>query len=207
MRRYLLFPAALIGALAPHIAGLICGPTAQAETTADVVIGVDGTGSVTDPNSIVKVKAGPGALIVDYPGSIFPVGLYSYDVSVRKGIDATKLLIYRTLAHNPDATVHLIGHSQGARVAGDAIAELHAEGLDTSFIEADLYADPRTPGTGVEVALAWLRIPGATFSGERGPFGGAQVRQHCTPGDPVCDWPTTGVLNVPTLFVAHHGNY
>lgn len=190
--------------------GITSGTLTPVAAAADtVVIGVDGTGSVGDPQSIVKQLAGPGAIIIDYPGSIFPVGLYTYDESVRRGIAATQAQIVAAHTARPEATVHLIGHSQGSRVAGDAIAELAAAGVDTSFITADLYADPRHPGSGVEVRMAGRSIPGYTMTGERGPFGGATVRQHCNPADPICDFPQDipGWLRIPANYVRLHGNY
>lgn len=209
LRTLALLPAALLGFIAPYIVPLVAGPTAQASTHADVVIGVDGTGSVTDPRSIVKTRAGAGALIVQYPGEIFPIGVHTYDQSVRLGINETKRLIRQVRADNPSATVHLIGHSQGSRVAGDAIAELAAEGMDLSFLTAELLSDPRHPWSGIENALSWMRVPGYTMNGERGSFGAARVNQVCVPGDPICDWPSSwqALHRVPVDFVRLHGNY
>lgn len=209
LRKLLLLPAVIIGLLAPYVIPMVTGPTAQASTTADVVIGVDGTGSVTDMRSIVKTRAGMGALIVQYPGEIFPIGVHTYDQSVRLGINETKRLIRQVRAENPAATVHLIGHSQGSRVAGDAISELAAEGMDLGFLSAELLSDPRHPASGIENALSWMQVPGYTMNGERGSFGNAQVRQVCVPGDPICDWPSSWLAlhRVPVDFVRLHGNY
>jgi hypothetical protein len=102
-----------------------------------------------------------------------------------------------------------VGHSQGARVAGDAIAELYAEGLDTSFITAELLSDPRQPITGIEVVFAGLRVPGYVMTGERSSFGGAVVFQRCTAGDPICDFPNSwqGLLGLVPNFARLHGAY
>lgn len=214
LRSLLMLPvvvgATAIGSIAPHVIAAFVSPSpAAASVCADLILGVDGTGSVQDPHSIVKVKAGPGATIVRYPGSIFPIGRYSYDVSVRMGVDETKRIIRAFRALNPCGTLHLIGHSQGARVAGDAIAELYAEGMDTSFITAELLSDPRHPVTGVEVVFAGVRIPGYTMRGERSSFGEAVVFQRCTPGDPICDFPHSwwGLLNLVPDFARLHGAY
>ncbi|MEU2002045.1 PE-PPE domain-containing protein [Rhodococcus sp. NPDC019627] len=210
MRKYLLIPAVIAGLLSSHAIAAFSNPEpAVAKPCADLVIGVDGTGSVGDPNSIVKMRAGRGAWIIRYPGSIFPIGPYTYDTSVRMGIDETKRVIREYRALNPCATVHLIGHSQGSRVAGDAIAELYAEGMDTSFITAELLSDPRDPNGGVELAFTWLKVQGYTMNGPRGSLGGADVTYRCVPGDPICDWPRSvlGLAGVVPNFVKLHGRY
>ena len=210
LRSLVMIPAVVLGTLAPYAIQAVTNPQpVQAAPCADLIIGVDGTGSVGDPNSLVKHRAGPGAWIIQYPGSIFPLGEYTYDYSVRVGINETKRVIREYRALNPCGTVHLIGHSQGGRVAGDAIEELYAEGMDTSFITAELLSDPRQPGTGVEVALAWLRVPGYTMMGNRGPLGGARVEYVCNTADPICDWPRSilGLAGVLPNFAKLHGSY
>lgn len=210
LRNLLMVPAVVLGTLAPYAIQAVSNPQpVQAAPCADLVIGVDGTGSVGDPNSLVKARAGKGAWIISYPGSIFPLGEYTYDYSVRLGINETKRVIREYRALNPCATVHGIGHSQGSRVLGDAIEELYAEGMDTSFISAELLSDPRQPRTGVEVALQWLKVPGYQMRGERGPLGGANVTWKCNTADPICDWPRSilGLAGVLPNFTKLHGNY
>lgn len=210
IRSALMVPAVILGTLAPYAIQAVSNPApVQAAPCADLVIGVDGTGSVMDPNSLVKARAGKGAWIIQYPGSIFPLGEFSYDYSVRMGIDETKRVIREFRALNPCGTVHGIGHSQGGRVLGDAIEELYAEGMDTSFITAELLSDPRDPNGGVEIALQWLRVPGYTMRGQRGPLGGANVIWRCVAGDPICDWPRSilALAGVIPNFARLHGNY
>ena len=210
LRSLIMVPAVVLGTLAPYAIQAVTNPQpAQAQPCADLVIGVDGTGSVGDPNSLVKHRAGPGAWIISYPAEIFPLGSHTYDSSVRIGVDETKRVIREFRAINPCGTVHIVSHSQGARVAGDAIAELYAEGMDTSFISAELLSDPRHPRTGVEVVLQWLQIPGYSFKGERGSFGGADVNQVCVPRDPVCDFSMSipGLAGVIPNFVRLHSQY
>lgn len=210
MRKYLLIPAIIAGLLSTHAISAFANPEPPAAVQcADLVIGVDGTGSVGDPNSIVKNRVGRGAWIIHYPGTIWPLGEYSYDASVRMGINETKRVIREYRALNPCATVFAVGHSQGARVLGDAIAELYAEGMDTSGITAELLSDPRDPNGGVELAFTWLKVQGYTMNGPRGSFGGAKVTSVCVPGDPICSWPTSvlGLAGVVPNFVKLHGRY
>lgn len=210
LRNLVMVPAVILGTLAPYAIQAVSHPQpVQAAPCADLVIGIDGTGSVNDPNSLVKHRAGLGAWIIDYPGEIFPLGERTYNESVRIGVAETKRVIREFRALNPCGTVRIVAHSQGSRVAGDAIAELYAEGVDTSFISAELLSDPRHPGTGVEVVLSWLRIPGYFMNGERGSFGGATVEQVCVPADPVCDFPRSwfGLTGVIPNFVRLHSHY
>ena len=210
IRTALMIPAIILGTLAPYAIQAVANPLpVHAQPCADLIIGVDGTGSVQDPHSLVKHRAGPGAWIIDYPGEIFPLGERTYNESVRIGVAETKRVIREFRAINPCGTVHGIAHSQGSRVLGDAIEELFAEGMDTSFITAELLADPRQDNTGVEVVLSWLRIPGYTMNGPRTSFGGAHVTQVCVPSDPVCDFPRSvyGIAGIVPNFVKLHSRY
>jgi hypothetical protein len=54
-------------------------------------------------------------------------------------------------------------------------------------VQVRLYADPRQPQTGIEVALAGEKAPdGVTFMGERAPFHRLDVEWICAPTDGVC---------------------
>ncbi|PQP24146.1 cutinase family protein [Rhodococcus opacus] len=212
LRSLLVYPAVVLSAVATTLISTVVSPLpAQAlPCGVSLVIGVDGTASVGDPRSIVKTKVLPvGGVMVDYPASLWPVGPIGYDASVRIGIDETKRIIRKFKAEQPCGRVHLIGHSQGARVAGDAIAELFAEGMNTSFLSAELLSDPRTPGTGIEVILVGWVAPGITTTGERPSMGSADVVWRCTPGDPICVFPRDliGILSIPVAFARHHGSY
>lgn len=207
--RTALIPAASLVALSfPLLAS-----NASADTCApiSITVGVEGTGSVGKANTITSAHAGPGARYVNYPGSIWPLGPYNYDQSVRMGVDETKRVVREEHARCPGSTIHIDGHSQGARVAGDAIEELAAEDGDVSYIQADLLADPRHPGHGVEVVVP-LGIPGYRMMGERESFGNANVNQVCVTSDPICDMPNLvenplAVVDVVPNYFARHGAY
>lgn len=189
---------------------IVNGGTAQAEVCPDTIsIAVDGTNSVNQPNSIAGHHA-PDAIHVQYPGSIWPLGPYSYDQSVAMGVAETKRVVREQHSRCPASTIRVVGHSQGSRVAGDAIEQLAAEG-DTSYIHGDLYSDPRHVGTGIEVMVP-LGLPGNRFMGERSGFGNADVNQVCITGDPICSWPDLvkeplKVVEIAPGYTQLHGAY
>ncbi|MCZ4505911.1 PE-PPE domain-containing protein [Rhodococcus ruber] len=204
----------LVLALLAGLIQLFAAPSAGA-CPHTVVIGVDGTGSVGHTPSLVTQHADPwiaeGAEFrrIDYPGSIWPIGPYPYDQSRRAGIDATKAEINAVRRECPDAHIHLVGHSQGAAVIGDALEERTAAGESNTNISADLYADPRHPDTGIEVVLPGL-LPGYSMKNERGSMGEAKVYQQCVQGDPVCDFPQPlqdplGLIDAPAGYWYKHG--
>lgn len=169
---------------------------------------VDGTGSVNGSNSVAHYWA-PDAVRIQYPGSFWPLGAYNYDQSVAMGVVETKRVVRAERAKGCD--VHITGHSQGARVAGDAIAELAAEDGDVSYVSADLLSDPRHAGHGVEVMVP-LGVPGYRMSGERAGFGNARVNTVCVAGDPICDFPNLvadpgAVFDVVPNYLGLHGAY
>lgn len=189
---------------------IVNGGTAQAEVCPEVIsIAVDGTNSVNQPNSIAGLHA-PDAIHVQYPGSIWPLGPYSYDQSVAMGVAETKRVVREQHSRCPASTIRVVGHSQGSRVAGDAIEQLAAEG-DTSYIHGDLYSDPRHVGTGIEIMVP-LGLPGNRFMGERSGFGNADVNQVCITGDPICNFPNlvaepVKALDVIPGYINLHGAY
>lgn len=204
----------LVLALLAGLIQLFAAPSAGA-CPHTVVIGVDGTGSVGHTPSLVTQHADPwiaeGAEFrrIDYPGSIWPIGPYPYDQSRRAGIDATKAEINAVRRDCPDAHIHLVGHSQGGAVIGDALEERTAAGESNANISADLYADPRHPDTGIEIVLPGL-ISGYSMKNERGSMGEAKVYQQCVQGDPVCDFPQPfqdplGLIDAPAGYWYKHG--
>jgi hypothetical protein len=79
----------------------------------------------------------------------------------------------------------------GARIVGDLAVEIDRGEIGTKLaarVQVRLYADPRQPKTGIEVALAGRKAPsGVTFAGERAPFRLVEVEWICAPTDGVCD--------------------
>lgn len=206
-----------VGALVLAVAGGLAvsvAPPAGADTVCapEIVVGVDGTGAVGDPNSIVRqhtdaaAAAGAEVHMIDYPGAVWPLGPFVLDQSAAAGVDETRATITRLRADCPGSHLTVIGQSQGALVAGDAVESMALDGVDTSGMTVVLLSDPRRDG-GV-AALLPTPLPGYTFAGPRGDMGGADVVQVCRPNDPICDFP--GLLElwrVPGDFAAHHGDY
>lgn len=161
--------------------------SARADVCPETInVAVDGTDSVNQPNTVITRHA-PDAIHIQYPGSIWPVGPYDYDQSVAMGVTETKLVVKEQHTRCPASTIRVVGHSQGSRVAGDAIEQLATEG-DVSYIHGELYSDPRHQGTGIEIMVP-LGLPGNRFMGERRGYGNAEVNQVCFTGDPVCNFP------------------
>ncbi|MDY6811961.1 MAG: PE-PPE domain-containing protein, partial [Actinomycetota bacterium] len=131
----------------------------------------------------------------DYPTTLWPLGAAGYDDSVAQGNAATKQAIARYQHDCPGNPVVVAGYSQGARVAGDVLAdigndrddkvvlldehgnpELDDEGepivvdISTDDLSGELYADPRRvgdkTGRGIELSLIGV-IPGLTMTGAR----------------------------------------
>lgn len=199
--------ATLAGALLPALAG----PAAANPCPAVINVAVEGTGSVGLPNTITKAHTGPDAIEIGYPGSMWPNGAYTYDQSVSMGVAETKRVVREQHARCPDSTIRVVGHSQGARVAGDAVEELAAEDGDIGYVDVLLLSDPRRTGTGVETVIPFT-VPGYRMMGERGTFGNARVTDQCAPHDPICDFPQplsepAALLDVVPNYFAHHGNY
>nr|WP_237421752.1 PE-PPE domain-containing protein [Gordonia sp. SID5947] len=157
-------------------------------------------------------------IYADYPTTLWPLGAAGYDDSVAQGTAATRSAIATYQESCGPRPVVVAGYSQGARVAGDVLADLGRGGevdgvlldedgnpvldengvpvtrvIDTTQISGELYADPRRDGTvdgeGIEVALIGV-IPGLTMTGPRqGGFGSIPVTTVCADGDPICDLP------------------
>lgn len=171
-----------------------------------LVLAVDGTKGPHTPTSIdpaspLNAIAGDyrafGYVIehVEYPGGIF-AGVagwtQNYDDSVAIGLSRLRERI-AAQEHmcGSSARYVLLGYSQGARIVGDLAAEIDRGEIGAELaarVQVRLYADPRQPKTGIEVALAGRKAPtGVTFAGERAPFRRVEVEWICTPTDGVCD--------------------
>ena len=171
-----------------------------------LVLAVDGTKGPHTPTSIdpaspLNAIAGDYRALgyavehVEYPGGIL-AGVagwtQNYDDSVAIGTSRLRDRIDMQ-EHTCDSSTRyvLLGYSQGARIVGDLAAEIDRGELGADLaarMQVRLYADPRQPGTGIEVALAGERAPmGVTFTGERAPFRLVQVEWVCAPTDGVCD--------------------
>ncbi len=193
---------------------------AQPASCPDVlVIGVEGTGSVGATNSVTRnhvepYRSLPGHEVtyIDYPGSIWPVGPYPYDQSREAGTQAVVNTVEAKHAECPDTEYLVIGHSQGAGVAGDGLERLHQRGnVPDDKLSGEGLSDPRTPNTGIEVVLPGI-IPGYTMKNERGDMGNVNWSSQCYQGDPICDFPQpfqepVRVFTALGDYFEKHGNY
>ncbi|MGP3706281.1 cutinase family protein [Gordonia paraffinivorans] len=158
------------------------------------------------------------AVNTEYPTTLWPLGATGYDSSTRQGHDSAIREIASYQQDCQDKPVVVVGYSQGARIAGDVLAEIgNANGkkfdvngtpdnpdddleIDPDLISGELYSDPRRAGDktgrGIELSLIGI-IPGLTMTGPRGnaedPTGFGVVSDRvvsvCVDGDPICDLP------------------
>lgn len=157
------------------------------------VIVVDGTGRAGAALLAPEIQPGDTVTYIDYPATVlWP----SYDQSVKAGSQALR----EELADAPDGTL-VVAYSQGARIAGDVLAEPQNAG-----VTGVLYSDPRQAGSGVETQTRLPGVLGATMSGERGEFT-VPVESKCIPGDGVCDWRNDDPLGSAVGYLQHHQHY
>lgn len=211
----------LLASSIPYVAH---ADTSDPRTCPDtLVLAVDGTKSPRTPTSIdpasplnrvAETHRRHGTVIehVEYPGGII-AGVAgwteNYDDSVATGRDRLRTRIAEQERQCASTRYILLGYSQGARIVGDVASEIdtRSDGV-RDRTEVFLYADPRQPGTGIEVALAGEKpTRGITFSGERPPFRVVDVRWICHPTDGVCD--AREPLGVDTVvgYLSTHTTY
>jgi hypothetical protein len=156
------------------------------------------------------------------PVAIPPDGQASYNVSRSEGTTKATDALASTYRDCPLTNYVLAGFSQGAVIAGDIAASI---GAGNGPVPADqvlgvtLIADgrrdgtsgnevgPAVDGTGAEVALGGLDLPGITMTGPRqGGFGSLADRTNtiCAPGDLICAAPSDALSlrNIPSSLAA-----
>lgn len=180
--------------------------SAPSACSVPLVLAVDGTKGPHTPTSIDPASPlnaiaddyltlGYTVEHVEYPGGIL-AGVagwtQDYDDSVAIGLSNLRDRIdAQERACGSSTRYVLLGYSQGARIVGDLAAEIDRGELGEDLadrVQVRLYADPRQPQTGIEVALAGEKAPdGVTFMGERAPFQRLDIEWICAPTDGVCD--------------------
>lgn len=202
----------LVSVAVAAFAGVVAFPQHSASAsvpdtcTVPLVFAVDGTKGPQTPTSIdpaspLTAIAGDYRALgyavehVEYPGGIL-AGVagwtHNYDDSVAIGMSRLRdRIAVQERMCGSSARYVLLGYSQGARIVGDLAGEIDRGeiGLDLADrVQVRLYADPRQPETGIEVALVGKRGPaGVTFTGERASFRLVEVVWICAPTDGVCD--------------------
>ncbi|MFZ2529329.1 MAG: PE-PPE domain-containing protein [Rhodococcus sp. (in: high G+C Gram-positive bacteria)] len=211
-RTFCLLTAALaVGAsaalLAPAAALADPGPATTDPCPERFVIAVDGTKNPNsvdslDPESpLAKISdryRQPGTVVehIRYPAVVVPLpdsgsskgsdGM-AYDESKAIGKSRLHEAIAREHAACPKSEIVVLGYSQGAAIAGDALAEIATDGsVPPDRIRGVLYADPRDE-KGVETQFPGQVAPGITLGGGRHDFGAIRVDRVCLAGDAVCD--------------------
>lgn len=154
--------------------------TAQASTCEGTA--VFSTGGMSDPGA----SAFPGTRQVWYPASIWPLGNLTYDESVRQGRDNVVAAVDEFAAQCPSSDIRVVGYSQGARVAGDALEVLQTRPY-AHRVTGKLFSDPKHPG-GIEDTFQGISLAGITFTGPRRGFN-VPVESVCNPYDGICDLP------------------
>ncbi|WP_203663518.1 PE-PPE domain-containing protein [Actinocatenispora rupis] len=176
---------------------------------------VDGKGCTVTYGYANRRLDGGIAVPVCYPASGGPfVGPHNempdlsatgFDESVRLGYKAMLAAVEETHRAHPDATITIVGYSQGAWV-GDLVLQTLASGatdVPKKQVNGMLYADPMQPGTGL-----WATVPkGVGLAGVTSPgpgpetFDGIHVRRFCIHTDGVCD--ATSLRSIEGLLANH----
>ncbi|MEO9328297.1 cutinase family protein [Gordonia aurantiaca] len=220
-RRTALLIATTTGLATAASFGLFGGvPEAAADCGSGAVVIVAGT---NDPYAVhlqgaKKRYEDQGYVYVntEYPTTLWPLGATGYDQSTRLGYESAAREIASYQAQCGDKPVVVVGYSQGARIAGDVLADIgnHKKfdvngtpddpdddvEINPDSIYGELYSDPRRAGDrtgrGIELSLIGV-IPGLTMTGPRGSsstdpgFGdvSSRVVSVCIEGDAICDLP------------------
>ena len=175
-----------------------------------LVLAVDGTraprrsATSLDPKSPLNPIADTmgyefGALVehVEYPGDLLP-GVNGWNISYDQSVEIGKSNLRSRIAQQEracgTATSYIfLGYSQGARIVGDVLSEIDSDRVRDDGLDIQdrshtiLYADPRTPLTGIETRYPGPIAPGVTMTGERLPYQNVDVQWVCAPEDGVCN--------------------
>lgn len=167
--------------IALGMAVVLAAPSAASDQSCEPVA-VFSTGGMNDPGA----SAFPDTRQVWYPASIWPLGDLTYDESVRQGRDNVVRAVDEFAAQCPTSDIRVVGYSQGARVAGDALEVLQTRPY-APRVTGKLFSDPKHPG-GIEDTFQGISLAGITFTGPRRGFN-VPVESVCNPYDGICDLP------------------
>ncbi|WP_255949259.1 cutinase family protein [Streptomyces odontomachi] len=143
-----------------------------------------------------NTPAGWQIVQVPYYSGIFPVvDKTALDESVAAGAAKVEAAVRDFHADCPASQLKLAGYSEGAAVAGDALADLAGSSdIPHGQISGTLYGDPRRDfgdggvggvAGGIETNLPTI-LPGVTMRGGRD-FKDVAVREVCNENDAICN--------------------
>jgi hypothetical protein len=219
------FAAVGVAAALPVVGFLSSGAALAAEPSSiecnsGAVFIVAGTDDLAHVNTrLLEARYGPAGkdyavTHVDYPATFWPLGAQSYDANIEVG-KAELVRAVKAYQAACDTPVVIIGYSQGARIAGDVLADIETHGIESDGLSGELYSDPRRAGdgrgAGAEVNFAGA-YPGVVLDGERDGEFGVPVYSVCIEGDPVCDLPDLlhdpiGAIDALIGFFTKHATY
>lgn len=119
------------------------------------------TGTLNQGHDYVSAPGVGGNVYVDYPrsfGVLTGLADPTYDASKVLATQNTITAIKDARNQNPGDPIYVVGYSQGANAASDAIAQLEAEGYDTSDITFVLVGNGARNDGGL-----WARLPAAVY--------------------------------------------
>ncbi|MBP2478921.1 hypothetical protein JOF53_007793 [Crossiella equi] len=157
----------------------------------------DGTGKVYDaynktlPNGVEAEK-------VVYSGDLVPLtGTKFLDEAVAEGVANVERAVRAFHAACPGSRISVVGYSEGALVAGNALENLaKATDVPHDLVDGVLYGDPRRPGVagaGLNGGAGGLMgtiptfLPKTSMQGVRKPFTAFPVRTICKQNDAICN--------------------
>ncbi len=165
------------------------------------------------PNIPDDETTGGDNKFVVYPRSLGPltgIGDPTYDASEGDATTQTVALVKKAREDNPNDKIYVVGYSQGAGAASQAMQQLETDGFDTGNVEFVLAANPRRTDGGILARLpkgVYVPILGVSFGDGTSPTNpNTHVLQVTKQYDGVADAPNY-IFNVVADLNAIMGFY